>query len=296
VPQFKDLSGLYSGELHVHSTTERRPLGPVEIKLNVAASGGHWRTIDVGDIEATAYGSYETPRDFRLVSDSALLHIAGGEIRPFVRLSSTTQYGLTQLVNVDVKDLNLEPMVHAFKEKERKPMPGIVNGSIRLYGSLKTIAAVNGEADIRLTQSDLVNFKPVSFLYSLMRVGTAGTKPTGKGRINLRVEQAILRVNSAHYFNRGVEINAFGPVGNLDKLPDSPMKLILVGSARPLKDLKLPFFGSADQILSVLQGAITSVEAGGTLREPAPRQLFFSEFSSAFKEVLLGVVQDEQQK
>jgi hypothetical protein len=276
VPQFADLSGLYSGELHVHPTAERRPLGPVEIKLNVTASGGHWRTINVGDLEITAFGGYETPRDFRLVSDSALLHIAGGEVRPFVRLSSTTQYGLTQLLNVDVKDLNLEPMVQAFKEKDRKPMPGIVNGSIRVYGSLSSIAAINGEADIRLSKSDLVNFKPVAFLYNLMRVGTAGTKPTGEGRINFRVEQATLRVNAAHYFNRGVEINAFGPIGELQKLPDSPMKLILVGSARPLKDLKLPFFGSADQILTVLQGAITSVEATGTLREPVSRQLAFS--------------------
>jgi hypothetical protein len=279
----------------VHPSTDRRPLGPVEIKFNVTPSGGHWRTVDLGEAELTAYGEYQTPRDFRIVTDTALLHVSGGVVKPFLRLSSTTQYGLTQLANVDVKDVNLQPFVHAFKPEDRKPMPGIVNGSVRLYGSLKSIAALNGEADIRLSKSDLVNFKPVTKLYDTMRVGTAGTNPIGEGRITFAVEQAKLRVNSAHYFNRGVEINAFGSCGDIDKLPDSPMRLILVGSARPLKDLKLPFFGDADQILTVLQGALTSVEATGTLRDPVTRQMAFSEFTDTFKEVLLGVVQDEKQ-
>ena len=89
-------------------------------------------------------------------------------------------------------------------------------------------------------------------------------------------------------FNRGVEILGAGTVGDLFVMPDSPIHATLVGTARPLKDIKLPFFSDVDQILSAVQASATTVLVEGTVRQPKVRIATFAEIGDEMKNILLG--------
>ena len=68
----------------------------------------------------------------------------------------------------------------------------------------------------------------------------------------------------------------------------------VVGSARPLKDLKLPLLADVDQIMGVLQQDLTTVKLDGPLEHGGNAKLVpFGEAGAALKRFIVGEVQTE---
>ena len=66
-----------------------------------------------------------------------------------------------------------------------------------------------------------------------------------------------------------------------------------VGSARPLRSIKLPLIADAEKILSVLEQNVTTVKISGTLAKPKPKLVPFSDVGAGLRRFLLGDVSTE---
>jgi hypothetical protein len=73
----------------------------------------------------------------------------------------------------------------------------------------------------------------------------------------------------------------------------SPVEGSAAGSARPLKDLKLPFMADVDQIFAALQGAVATASIEGTVGNPTPRVIPFAQSGEAFRRFMIGEVKNE---
>jgi hypothetical protein len=293
-PVLKDIEGRYSGVLSVHPVTGERALGPSEIKFSLQPKDGRFRKVDIGDTELTAYATYESNQTFRLVSDKAIVHVAGGEIKPFARITNLEGRGLTQLVTANFTNLDLMQLVKSVDDDGRD-IVGRVSGEVRVFGTARSVGTLAAEVDAKLEKSDLANFGPLAFMYNLAHVFSGGVEPNGAGNVSLRLEQGTVTVTNASYFNRGLDVRAYGKVSKLDDLDNAEMDLTLLGSTRPFKDIKLPFFEDLDKTLSVVQQSAITVVAQGPLKEPKPRQALLSELGASVRGVLLGNVKKEQQ-
>lgn len=291
-PPLEDVNGRFSGFARLFPAPGERPLAPLELRLGLRSDGGGWRAVPVDSVAAHGFASFTSPEEFRLVTRSAEVLAAGGLIKPFARVSRAPGQPLTQLLTADLEGVELQPFVESFDDDGR-PVRGKVSGEVRVYGQARSVERMSAEARVNLTQSDLANFGPIAALYNAMRVGTAGDEPLGEGAISLRVEDNRLTVVNATYFNRGVYVRGYGTVSELERMPDSSLNLTLIGSAQPLRDIKLPFFADADKIMEALQANLTSIRAEGTLKDPVPRQATLSELGDTARRLLVGEVQKE---
>jgi hypothetical protein len=194
---------------------------------------------------------------------------------------------------LEFENLSLDQLVHVGDAKA-DPMPGRLAGSLRLAGNTSDPRDVFGDVFLSLSQSDLANLDAIRLMYDLMRVGSAGTQPSGTGAMRGRLENNTLHVTGFRMFNRGVDVRGVGDISELFSLPDSSVRATLVGSARPLKDLRLPFLADVDQILSVVQANVTTVRIEGTVRQPKVRTATFDEIGEEMRQILLGEVKPEK--
>jgi hypothetical protein len=107
----------------------------------------------------------------------------------------------------------------------------------------------------------------------------------------MRLEGHDLQVARLRYFNRGVEVRGAGTIHDIWKMPDSSLDGWAVGSARPLKDVKLPFFADADQIFAALQTNATTFRVDGTVRKPKAAPAALREVGEAMRALIIGDVQ-----
>ena len=118
--------------------------------------------------------------------------------------------------------------------------------------------------------------------------------PSGEGRASLRLEQGVLYLTNLYYRNRGAEVRASGRASDIFRGGDSPITGYAVGSARPLREMKLPFFAEADDILNALQKSVTTFRVTGRLHAPILQPAGFSEIGSDLRGFILGDVTSEQ--
>ena len=95
------------------------------------------------------------------------------------------------------------------------------------------------------------------------------------------------------YYNRGVEVRAYGQFQRIWDMPDSPVDVTVAGTARPLKNIKLPFAADVEEVLATLQGDVTTVRVTGTVADRQVRQVAFQEIGEALRAILLGDVQKQ---
>ena len=113
------------------------------------------------------------------------------------------------------------------------------------------------------------------------------------GTLDLSLQNSNLSLDRAHYFNRGAEVWSSGvTVRNIWNVPNSPIEGYVVGSARPLSALKLPFVADVDQILAVLQSSLSAVKIEGTVGEPKVTQSTFADVGAGLKQFLTGQVNE----
>jgi uncharacterized protein YndB with AHSA1/START domain len=156
------------------------------------------------------------------------------------------------------------------------------------------IQLLTGEADVHLTRSDLANNAIVGGIYDAMRLHIGRDQPTGAGRAQLRLEQGVLNLTNFYYNNRGVELRASGRALDIFRAGDSPIEGYAVGSARPLRELKLPFFAEADDILNALQKSVTTFHVTGLLAKPNLQSAGFSEITHDLRGFILGELTSEE--
>lgn len=123
------------------------------------------------------------------------------------------------------------------------------------------------------------------------------SQPIGHGTLDVSLQASRLSLQNIRYFNRGVEARSSSiDIGDVWRMPHAPIFGYIVGSARPLKDLKLPILADVDQILNVVQSGLTTVKIEGTVADPKVKTVPFSEASDALKRFIVGEVNSEQRK
>ena len=297
-PRLAELRGTFSGAIDIEPTNDPRALGPLGATLSLRAPDGRFGALSLHQINLSAFASLSPRYDaYHLVTRNATVAAADGTAEVFARLTRRRADGaLAALVTAEVERLSLDQIVHA-AAPDADPMPGRISGRLTLGGDPRAGArrAMFGDANLELSKSDLGNFDPIAFLYDLMNVGAGrGEGPSGRGTVSVRLDNESLQVTSFYLFNRGVEVRGAGAVEKLFDLPHSPIHGTLVGTARPLSALRLPFMADVDQILAVLQTSATTVAVSGTLREPKTRTTTLDEAGEAVRALLLGDVQREQ--
>ena len=170
----------------------------------------------------------------------------------------------------------------ALAQSTTKPTTGPVMVSSSQETALQRILATTTmDASVKIDNSDLGNFGPIAFLYNAMHLGGGPRTPTGHGTVAVHMEMGKLHVSRLYYFNRGIEVNGVATIDQLWNLPDCPLSGSASGTARPLKNIRLPLFAEADALLSSLQGTLTNIMFDNTLRNRATSRSSASPNSAA---------------
>jgi len=240
---------------------------------------------------------------------------------------------ISNLVNVTLNNLQVDQFVQAFDPKHA-PGLGKLNGAIYTLSAPKTqtlaniasdattqpattapsttaptataasiqqqtmlahiLATTTLDGDLRLDEGDLGKLGVIAFLYNAMHLGQDVRNPTGHGNVALHMEQGLLRISNLYYFNRGVEVRGVVNAESMWAVPDNTISGSVVGTVRPLKNIKLPLFAEADALLNQLQGGLTGVEFKGPLIDPVGKGsiklISLSQFGAELKNLLLGEI------
>jgi hypothetical protein len=296
LPWTEGLAGKFSGTVRFSPTSrEANPdaTGPFAVQGKIFSQGGDYRGMTVGDAEFLVYSDYH-----RAVLDHLKWNLADGTASAWARF---TDYGNDDRfvhVNVGLDQLSLDQVVRAARGpgQEHKPMPGRLSGTVIAAGDPLTEEGrkqSSGDVRLRVTESDLANSKIVNALYSVMSVKLGKPEPTGHGFLEARLEGERLEIPVVRYINRGVDVWANAAVVNVFRAGASPLEGTAAGSARPLKDLKLPFMADVDKIISALQGGLVTVDIKGTVRDPDVRVIPFASAGDAFRRFMVGEVKNE---
>lgn len=294
-PIVKGLDGRYSGQITFAPTPPEaypRATGPFAISGQVISEGGRLHGMQIGDLRFVAFADYQ-----RVVLENLDWNIAGGRLSGWARY---TRYDDNPFVHVRLgaQNLSLDQIVLAARppDQAHEEMPGLIQAEITAAGNPFTDAgrrAASGDIRARITHSDLVNVDVINALYTIMSVQFGPPVPTGRGFVQARLEGERLEIPAARYVNRGVDVWANLTVLDVFKGTDSPIQGTAAGSARPLKDLKLPFMADVDQLLKALQGGLATVEVTGSVRDPAPRVIPFAQSGDTFRRFMLGEIKNE---
>jgi hypothetical protein len=308
-PAAVGLGGTYSGSLDVKPATDtRRGLEPLAISLDVVPENGRYRDVEFGEMRLRGYTNLERLVLADLTDTPSELHVAGGVIQLWGRLSSheanDTRAVVSTQVTAVLKDLSLDQIVKTGKP-DADPMPGRLNGRLMLIGSTRPLRetglveteevpaalerlskSISAQGKVELSQSDLANVDAFAALYNLMSLGQDMHAPTGSGSAEVRMEGGALHVNNLRYYNRGTEIRAMASIDEIWRLPKSPLTGTAVGNARPFSEVKLPLFSTFDRVLTLAQP--TGVAIGGTVDNPRVRPTAFDDVGDAMKAFVIG--------
>lgn len=305
VPSLNGLGGNYSGTLRFSPTdyaTDRDATGPFAFSGEFWSNGGNWKGLPLGNAYFIAHADYQAAtksarQSARAVVDRLDWDMAGGNLQAWSRV---TWYDLEPFIQINLlpNNLSLDQIVKALRPpgQAHKPMPGKLSGSVMAAGNPFTERgqqSASGDAKIRLTDSDLVNVPAVNMLYSIMSVQLGPPIPTGKGFIEARLEGKRLEIPVLRYFNRGADLWANAAVLDLFAGPNSRIEGTAAGSIKPLRDLKLPFMDDVDKIISALSGSVATVRLQGTVGNPDPKVIPFSDSGDTFRRFMVGEVKNE---
>jgi hypothetical protein len=312
----------YFRPIRVVLADQPRPVGtpPKIVPTAVPAERGAGR----GRVRDPAKGPTPTPgRDSAAPlrkdpPDINTVEIAGGLMKVWLRLvrneDEAGREGATSVtthVRLGFENLSMNQLVHA-ADKQAAPTPGLIDGSVVLYGTTgikppkserkdrpttqgpqltfleRVTRSLYGDGAVTIRKADLGHTTIIGGLYNVMRLGTEGNAPNGFGDAAFRIEPDRLIITDSYYFNRGVEARALVTVEELHNIPKSPIRGNVVGSARPLKNIDLPLIPDLDRLLSAIQATSTSIEVSGLLNAPQVRVILFQELNNAMRDLLLG--------
>jgi hypothetical protein len=291
--------GHVTGSLNIGAATTPRPLAPLAMEIKISSDKLNWRTIHLTDADLKAfYDPGAKTGEERLILDNSSLHLAGGAVNFFGRLSRHPLGPATQPTDhaafawsfdsvVDATHLDLNALIHAGDPKAAN-QPGLLALHTTLLGNPYDRKRWIGDGSVSLTQSDLAGNTIFQKLYVLMSVQLGKKPPSGHGTATVHFEGDNLDVDSLSYTNRGVEAQGNGTIIDVWKGPNARLDGYMIGTAHPLRDLKLPFAADVDKVLAAVQRNATPVRIEGTLKDPKVKPTLFSDIGEAFKALLVG--------
>lgn len=278
-----ELSGAADGKLVIAPNSDETAFGPLGITLNGSLIDGRFRNVDINDFNVRLAAGPE-----RIVLESAVLHIADGTIEAW---GTTTMHADERFVRINaaISRLDLDQIARS-ADPAMGAVPGRVSGRVVAGGYLHAPHRLFGESTMLIEESDLANVGPIAMIYNALNIGASNKEPSGRGTASIRLEGEALDVTRFEYFNRGVDVFAALRLEQVLAGVDSPINGYAGGSARPLRDLDLPFAETVDRMITTAQSDAVSVLIDGTLGN---RTLRIVPFSEAFRSLsrMLGTDQ-----
>jgi hypothetical protein len=190
----------------------------------------------------------------------------------------------------DFDGVDLNQLVHAVDPNAREHA-GIIAGNISLLSSLDR-ASLGGDAEIKLTRSDLANNVVITTLHNALNLQIGKREPTGTGGMEIHFEGPAVLISSFEYFNRGVEIRGAGRIRDVTAGDESAIDGYAVASSRVLKGIKLPGVRDLDRLMASFQTGVASVKIGGTLDHPQVNPVPLQVISGSFRQLLWAQLRD----
>ena len=296
IPPLDGLGGNFSGTITLAPARDPRPLAPVRVDINVASTGGHFRSLDIGGKQLLTLQGVAYLNTDRVILDHSDIFVGGGVMHLWTRADLRGGLGISTQTALDFENLQLEQLTH-IDPTQTQPTPGLLTGHIGIIRSGPNVSKLLASAHVDLTQTDLVNVGPIAALYNVMNVGGGGgSQPTGRGSVDLTFEQSVLRVTNFTFFNRGIDAGGLVNIGPVNYAHPSLTALSgqVVGAARALKQTRIALLRDFDQIFSAAQGNLTSINLSGSLGDAKYTQAGLDDLGAAVKQLLGGEVQQSQ--
>jgi hypothetical protein len=280
------LSGRVTGSVHAGPATMQRPLGPLEVDVNLNSDKVKFGNLALGRFQATAFLG---PERF-VLNDTpdrpTRIAIAGGYVHFWGRATRHVDDIYQTQLQATLQDLDLDTVIPAGTKTNRTP--GLLNGQINIVMQPRHPELTFGQGALRISQSDLAGTGPIAFIYGILHVLHNPNKPTGVGAIDFNIQGRDAIVTSMRYFDRGAEVRISGLIHDLPSLPHSPLNLVALASARPLSNLNIPGLSDIDQALSAIQRNALTVEITGYLDSPKEKEVLFQDVTNDLKNMLFG--------
>ena len=151
-PQINGFGGAFSGNLRLFPSPGARPLEPLALDVFMHSSGGHWRTVQIGDAEIHAYINPNTYQFIASDTDVTSLQLGGGTVNSWFSatrhvdtrpdeqgVERETGVTISNLLNISLLNIQVDQFVRAFDPKH-KPGLGKINGEIYTLSAPKTKA------------------------------------------------------------------------------------------------------------------------------------------------------------
>lgn len=277
-PGLAGLSGRSSGSLRAMPTDSPRTLERLGVEILADNTNGAFRGANIGGFRISSQLGKE-----RVLVDRSEFELMTGTVSASgsVRLSAGKH---SAYLRAGLSRIDLNQLVHVFLPGA-KPVEGRVSGEGTLV-ALSDWKRLTGRADIELEESDLARTTVVSTVYDALNLKFADKAPAGVGQISLRFEGSSLKIPSFAYFNRGAEIRGAAHIEDLTLAKASPVTGYAIGSARPLRDIRLPGVEDLDRLMASLQTGVSPVRIRGTLAEPEVVPVPFQEVGRALRALL----------
>ncbi|MDB5325069.1 MAG: hypothetical protein JWM57_638 [Phycisphaerales bacterium] len=295
-PRLTGVQGGLSLSLHSHASDVPHPLGPVQADLVIDSDRATYKGIEIGDSRVRVFADRSRVAMADDPKDPNVIAIAGGTVRLWGRVgqvSAVSGDGVARtsaFVSAHLDQLDTEQL-NKMIDPDGRPVPGRLSGDITAFGNAADVKRLSGQGHLKLTDSDLGNIGLFAVLYNAMHLGLVPSTPTGYGDVNFRLTMGKLEVTGLNYFNRGVYAKGAVTLGNVLNLKNSPVSGYVLGTFRPLKDLKLPFFGTIDSILDALQSSATTLRIEGTMKAIQATPVSLKAVSGSLKNILVGEAQ-----
>lgn len=294
-PRLTGVQGQITATLAAHAAEVKRPLGPLQVDIVVDSERAEYKGIEIGDSRVRFFADRDRVAMADDPKDPNRVQIAGGELLLWGRLgqvpagddgvSRTSAFLSVHMDRLDTEQLN--KMI----DPDGKPVPGRLSGDIVAFGNAGDIKRMSGQGQLKLADSDLGNIGVFAALYNAMRLGLAPSAPSGYGDVNFRLTEGKLDVTGLNYFNRGVYAKGSLTLDDALNPKQSAVNGYVLGTFRPLKDLKLPFFGTIDGILDALQSSATTLKIDGTMKQIKATPVSLREVSTGLRNILVGEAQ-----
>ncbi|MFC1783230.1 hypothetical protein ACFL02_06550 [Planctomycetota bacterium] len=284
-PWLHGISGSSSGMLRIKRAEQLRPLEPLSLEMQTQFTDASFRGMQFTNAQVTSYAGPE-----RFIVEQSEIELADGVAR--VQLSVRQHegelftYAHSNIDRFDLKQLANDGNINA------QDVVGRLSGEITAVISADP-DRLSGQADLKITESDLARNQIVGTLYNALNLNFAQDNPSGEGQIKLRAEGMKLTIPSFAYFNRGVEIRGSGTIMNLKLGTDSAIEGYAFGTSRPLKGLRLPGIDELDRLITNIQRGAAAVKIGGTLGKPEPVIVPFPEIDATIRRLLWNQLRDK---
>lgn len=276
--RIEGLEGILSGHASIGLDTSKTALVPFRLTGVMTADSGLYRGVPWTRATLEVHSSEE-----RTTVDRLELAAAGGTI---VAHGHTTMHADERFISFNTKfdTIDLASLAHALG-------PRGSNLSGRLAGSTFTAFYIAephrpfGQADLLLTEADLIDLPELAPIYDALRIGPTD-ESGGVGRMIARMEGNSIQVERFQYFNRGVDVLGRARLHDIRGGTSSEISGVAVGLVRPFDDIGLPFGKRFDRLLQAMQSDAVSVVIDGTLDAPRTRTVPFSAVEATIGRVL----------